>query len=114
MFCFVYFCYPQVINKMYKGEIDNASEFVKKEGLVQIIDPKILSSVCTKVLKEHPKAVIILFIQSLFCDTCTIDPVINDPVINDVLFLTTFFSCTKHFSIVNEFLSNATCDLEMW
>ena len=31
----------------------------------------------------------------------TVDPVINDPVINDLLSPTTFFSCTEHFSIVN-------------
>ena len=32
----------------------------------------------------------------------TVDPVINDPVTNDLLSPTTFFSCTDHFSIVND------------
>ena len=32
----------------------------------------------------------------------TVDPVINDPAINDLLSPTTFFSCTEHFSIVND------------
>ena len=34
--------------------------------------------------------------------THTVDPVINDPAINDLLSPTTFFSCTEHFSIVND------------
>ena len=40
---------------------------------------------------------------------CTVDPVINDPVIDDLSSPTTFFSCTEHFSIVNDLWSTTFC-----
>ena len=39
----------------------------------------------------------------------TVDPVINDPATNDLLSPTTFFSCTDHFSIVNDLWSTTFC-----
>ena len=39
----------------------------------------------------------------------TVDSVINDPATNDLLSPTTFFSCTDHFSIVNDLWSTTFC-----
>ena len=43
------------------------------------------------------------------CISNTVYPVINDPAINDLLCLTTFISCTEHFSIVNDLWSTTFC-----
>ena len=41
--------------------------------------------------------------MGMLCHICdTVDPVINDPAINDLLSPMTFFSCTEHFSRVND------------